>query len=63
MRYSAANLALALLLIAAGLAFGAAGLHYGHIDDSPGAGLIGIVGALGLIVFGVWVARRKTRSA
>ena len=40
---------LALILVVFGLAIAAAGIYIGETDDAPGAALIGIVVALGLV--------------
>lgn len=49
------SLITALGLIAAGVAFGAAGIYVGEIDDAPGAALIGIV----LMIVAVGLGGRK----
>ena len=56
------KLVLATGLVVAGLAIGAAGIYVGDIDDAPGAALLGIGLMVGLIVFGVRIARRKRRG-
>ena len=40
---------IALILVVFGVAIAAAGIYIGEIDDAPGAALIGIVVALGLV--------------
>ena len=47
-------------LVAAGIAFAAAGIHVGEIDDAPGAALIGIVLLIGSLVLAVRMVRRRT---
>ena len=59
MKSSTTNWALALLVVAVGLAIAAGGIYIGETDDAPGAALMGIVAALAMIAFGVKTARRK----
>ncbi|NYF58600.1 hypothetical protein [Micromonospora purpureochromogenes] len=40
------------------VAIGVAGIVYGEADDSPGLQLLGVVLALGAVVFGVRAVRR-----
>jgi hypothetical protein len=58
MRLLTANSLAAIAIIATGLAIAAAGIYVGETDDAPGAGIGGIVIAIGLTVWGVKVARR-----
>ena len=60
MKYSFTKLAMALGLIAAGIAIGAAGIYIGDTGDAPGAALIGILLMIGAVALGVRTARRKT---
>ena len=53
-------MALAIGLVAIGLAIGATGIYVGETDDAPGAALIGIVLMIGLVVFGIRTALRKS---
>jgi hypothetical protein len=46
-------------LIAMGLTIAAGGVYLGETDDAPGAALIGILVALGMIVFAVKTATQK----
>jgi hypothetical protein len=59
MRSRATNLALALGIVAVGLALAAGGIYVGETDDAPGAALLGLIAALGAIVLAVKTARRK----
>ena len=59
MRSHATNLALALGIVAVGLALAAGGIYVGETDDAPGAALLGLVAALGAIVLAAKTARRK----
>ena len=47
-----------LVALGAGLATG--GIYVGDTDDAPGAALLGILLALGLLAFSIRTARRKT---
>jgi len=60
MKPSTKNLLMALCLGALGLALAAGGIYVGETDDAPGAALIGLLLALGLLVLAVKTARRKT---
>jgi hypothetical protein len=60
MKSSHKRLAMALGLIATGIAIGAAGIYIGDTDDAPGAALIGILLMIGAVALGVRTARRKT---
>jgi hypothetical protein len=60
MKSSVTNLAMALGLVAIGVAIGAGGIYLGDTDDAPGAALIGILLMVGAVVLGVRIARRKT---
>jgi hypothetical protein len=46
-------------LIAMGLTIAAAGIYIGETDDAPGAALMGILVALGMIAFAVKTATHK----
>lgn len=59
MKSSTGNLIKASGLIALGVAFAAAGIYVGETDDAPGAALLGLLLMIGLITYGVKVARRK----
>jgi hypothetical protein len=50
----------ALSLVAIGLAIAAGGIYIGETDDAPGAALMGILVALGMLALGVRTALRKT---
>lgn len=56
---SVTNLIMALGLGALGLAIAAGGIYVGETDDAPGAALLGLLLAIGLIVLAVKTARRK----
>lgn len=56
---SSRNIALALGLVAIGVALAATGIYIGDIDDAPGAALLGIVLMLGALALGVRIARRS----
>lgn len=60
-RISPARIALALVLIALGLAFAAGGFYVGETDDAPGAALLGLLLMTGLITCAVRILRRKPR--
>lgn len=60
MKYSVANLVIALDLVALGVAIAAAGIYVGETDDAPGAALLGILLMIGLVALGVRTWRRKT---
>jgi tetrahydromethanopterin S-methyltransferase subunit C len=57
------NLLKASAIIALGLALGAGGIYVGDTDDAPGAALLGLLLMIGLVTFGVKIARRKAPSA
>jgi hypothetical protein len=57
------NLLKASALITLGLALGAGGIYVGDTDDAPGAALLGLLLMIGLVTFGVKIARRKAPSA
>lgn len=59
MKSSVTNLVTALVLLAIGVAIGAAGIYIGETDDAPGAALIGILLMIGVVALGVRTARRK----
>ena len=50
----------ATLLVALGIAFGAAGIYVGETDDAPGAALLGFVLMIGAIVLAVRMVRRAS---
>lgn len=56
---SVTNLAMALGIVAIGVAIAAAGIYLGETDDAPGAALIGILLMIGAVVLAVRTARRK----
>ena len=60
MKSSRTNVVMALGLVAAGVAIGAAGIYIGDTDDAPGAALIGIVLMIGAVALGARIAWRKT---
>ena len=60
MKSSYTKIVFALSLVAIGLAIAAAGIYIGETDDAPGAALIGILVALGMLALGVRTALRKT---
>jgi len=60
MKLSAKNLALAIGVVAIGVAIAAAGIYLGETDDAPGASLVGILLMLGAVVLGLRIALRKT---
>lgn len=60
MKFSLTRAVMALGLIVAGVAIGAAGIYIGDTDDAPGAALIGILLMIGAVALGVRTARRKT---
>lgn len=51
---------LPLLVVAVGLAIGAAGIVYGEGDDSPGLQLLGVLFVLAAVVLGVRTVRRSS---
>lgn len=53
------NLGKALGLVAIGVGLAAAGIYIGETDDAPGAALLGILLAIGMVVLGVRISRRK----
>ena len=53
------NLGKALGLVAIGVCLAAAGIYIGDTDDAPGAALLGIVLAIGMVALGVRTARRR----
>ena len=57
---SVTNLAMALGLVALGIAIGATGIYIGDTDDAPGAAVIGLLLMIGAVALGVKTARRKT---
>lgn len=59
MSSSATNKVLAIGLVALGLASAAAGIYIGEADDAPGAALLGILLALGMVVLAARTARRQ----
>lgn len=59
MKSSFARFVLVLSLVAMGLAIAAAGIYIGETDDAPGAALLGIVVAIGMLALSVRTALRK----
>ena len=59
MNTSAKNLITAFALGALGVAIAAGGIYVGETDDAPGAALLGLLLMIGLVAFGVKIARRK----
>lgn len=59
MKYSPKKIAVALFLIAAGVALGIFLLSYAQKDDAPGLGLIAFLIMAGAVALGVRTARRK----
>ncbi len=53
------NLGKALGLVAIGVGLAATGIYIGETDDAPGAALLGILLAIGMVVLGVRISRRK----
>jgi len=53
------NLVWALGLVTIGAGFAAAGIYVGEADDAPGAALLGILLALGMVVLAARTARRQ----
>ena len=53
------NLGKALSLVAIGAGLAAAGIYVGETDDAPGAALLGLVLAIGMVALGVRTALRK----
>jgi hypothetical protein len=60
MRSSYMKLVVALSLVAIGLAIAAGGIYIGDTDDAPGAALMGILAALGMLALAVRIALRKS---
>jgi len=60
MKLSVKNLAMAIGVVAIGVAIAAAGIYLGETDDAPGASLVGILLMLGAVVLGLRIALRKT---
>lgn len=52
------NLGKAFAFVAIGVGLAAAGIYVGDTDDAPGAALLGIALALGMVALGVRAARR-----
>jgi cobalamin biosynthesis protein CobD/CbiB len=59
MKSPAKNLVLAAGYVALGVALAAGGIYVGETDDAPGAALLGLLLAIGLITLAVKTARRK----
>jgi cation transporter-like permease len=57
---SVSNLLKGLAVAVLGVTIGVAGITVGEADDAPGAALIGILVTIGMVVFAVRIARRKT---
>lgn len=53
------NFGMALGLVAVGVGLAGIGIYIGETDDAPGAALLGIVLAIGLVFLAVRAARRK----
>jgi hypothetical protein len=60
MRSSYMKFVVALSLVAIGLAIAAGGIYIGDTDDAPGAALMGILAALGMLALAVRIALRKS---
>ncbi len=60
MKSSPKKFVFALSFVAIGLAVAAAGIYIGETDDAPGAALMGILAALGMLALAVRTALRKT---
>ena len=60
MKSASMKFVIALGLVAIGLAIAAAGIYIGETDDAPGAALLGILVAIGLLALGARIALRKT---
>jgi hypothetical protein len=52
------NLGKALGLVVIGIGLAAAGIYVGETDDAPGAAVLGILLAIGMLVLGVRTARK-----
>ena len=52
------NHAIALGLVVIGVALAATGIYIGDTDDAPGAALLGLLLAMGMVTLGVRIARR-----
>jgi hypothetical protein len=59
MKPSVANILLAIVVVALGIAIAAGAIYVGDTDDAPGASLAGILLMLGSFVLAVKIARRK----
>ena len=59
MKPSVANILLAVVVVALGIAIAAGAIYVGDTDDAPGASLVGILLMLGSFVLAVKIARRK----
>jgi hypothetical protein len=53
------NFGKALVFVAFGAGLAAGGIYIGETDDAPGAALLGILLAVGMVVLGVRIARRQ----
>jgi hypothetical protein len=60
MKLSVKNIAIAIGVVAIGVAIAAAGIYLGETDDAPGASLVGILLMIGAVVLGLRIALRKT---
>lgn len=60
MKNSVTKFAMALGLVAVGVALAAAGIYVGETDDAPGAALIGFLLMIVMVAFGVKTARRES---
>jgi hypothetical protein len=59
-KFSYTKFVSALSLVAIGLAIAAAGIYVGESDDAPGAALMGILAALGMLALAVRIALGKS---
>ena len=53
------NLGKAIGFVAIGVGLGAAGIYVGETDDAPGAALLGVLLAIGMVALGVRTARHR----
>jgi hypothetical protein len=53
------NLGKALGLVAIGVGLAAGGIYIGETDHAPGAALVGVLLAIGMVALGVRTARRN----
>jgi hypothetical protein len=52
----------AISLVAIGVGLASAGIYIGETDDAPGAALLGILLAIGMMALAVRTARRKAQT-